>query len=152
MAKKKNNTTVVNNIDSVNLEIDYDKLAEAIVKAQQKANEQYSVSREMMKFVITPVFWILTFVTGFISVAFWGVLITSANDMLNDENWLAGAITLLIIFFIAFFSLALTFFLAATAKEIDKENDRNYISSMFSNVVAIVALIVALIALVKGVG
>ncbi len=40
MAKKKNNTTVVNNIDSVNLEIDYDKLAEAIVKAQQKANEQ----------------------------------------------------------------------------------------------------------------
>ena len=152
MAKKKNNTTVVNNIDSVNLEIDYDKLAEAIVKAQQKANEQYSVSREMMKFVITPVFWILTFVTGFISVAFWGVLITSANDMLNDENWLAGAITLLIVFFIAFFSLALTFFLGATAKEIDNENDRNYISSMFSNVVAIVALIVALIALVKGVG
>ena len=152
MAKKKNNTTVVNNIDSVNVEIDYDKLAEAIVKAQQKANEQYSVSREMMKFVITPVFWILTFVTGFISVAFWGVLITSANDMLNDENWLAGAITLLIVFFIAFFSLALTFFLGATAKEIDNEKDRNYISSMFSNVVAIVALIVALIALVKGVG
>lgn len=152
MAKKKNNTTVVNNIDSVNVEIDYDKLAEAIVKAQQKANEQYSVSREMMKFVITPVFWILTFVTGFISVAFWGVLITSANDMLNDENWLAGAITLLIVFFIAFFSLALTFFLGATAKEIDNEKDRNYISSMFSNVVAIVALIVALIALVKEVG
>ena len=152
MAKKKNNTTVVNNIDSVNLEIDYDKLAEAIVKARKKENEQYSVSREMMKFVITPVFWILTFVTGFISVAFWGVLITSANDMLNDENWLAGAITLLIVFFIAFFSLALTFFLGATAKEIDNENDRNYISSMFSNVVAIVALIVALIALVKEVG
>jgi len=152
MAKKKNNTTVVNNIDSVNVEIDYDKLAEAFVKTQQKANEQYSVSREMMKFVITPVFWILTFVTGFISVAFFVVLFTSANDMLNDENWLVGAITLLIVFFIAFFSLSLTFFLAATAKEIDKENDRNYISSMFSNVVAIVALIVALIALVKGVG
>ena len=40
MAKKKSNPTVVNNIESVNMEIDYDKLAEAIVKAQQKAEEQ----------------------------------------------------------------------------------------------------------------
>ena len=40
MAKKKNNQTVVNNIESVNLDIDCDKLAEAIVKAQQKAEKQ----------------------------------------------------------------------------------------------------------------
>ena len=32
MAKKKNNQTVVNNIESVNLDIDYNKLAEVIVK------------------------------------------------------------------------------------------------------------------------
>lgn len=37
MAKKKSNPTVVNNIKSVNMEIDYDKLAEAVVKAQEKA-------------------------------------------------------------------------------------------------------------------
>ena len=40
MAKKKNNQTVVNNIDSVNLNIDCDELAEAIVKAQLKAEKQ----------------------------------------------------------------------------------------------------------------
>ncbi len=46
MAKKKNNQTVVNNIESVNLDIDYDKLAEAIVKAQQKAKEQQIKEKE----------------------------------------------------------------------------------------------------------
>lgn len=40
MAKKKKNTTVVNNIESISIEIDYDKLAEAIVKAQTKASKQ----------------------------------------------------------------------------------------------------------------
>ena len=39
MAKKKQNT-VVNNIDTVNVEIDYDKLAKAIIKAQKEAEEQ----------------------------------------------------------------------------------------------------------------
>ena len=36
MAKKKDKPQVINNIQELNLEIDYDKLAEAIVKAQQK--------------------------------------------------------------------------------------------------------------------
>lgn len=46
MAKKKNNQTVVNNIESVNLNIDCDELAEAIVKAQQKAKEQQIKEKE----------------------------------------------------------------------------------------------------------
>lgn len=153
MAKKKNNTTVVNNIDSVNLEIDYDKLAEAIVKAQQKANDSFSVSRETMKFILTPTLWILAFVCVVIAIAFVGVLISSINDLTKDlSNWLGSAVTILISFFITLFSAALAVFLGATAKEIDKETDRQYVASMFSNIVAIVALIVALIALVKGVG
>ena len=36
MAKKKDKPQVINNIGEMNLEIDYDKLAEAIVKAQNK--------------------------------------------------------------------------------------------------------------------
>ena len=43
MPKKKNNQTVINNIGSVNMEIDYDKLAEAIVKAQAKAEKQKEI-------------------------------------------------------------------------------------------------------------
>ena len=39
MAKKKDKPQVINNIGELNLEIDYDKLAEAIVKAQEKSAE-----------------------------------------------------------------------------------------------------------------
>jgi hypothetical protein len=39
-----------------------------------------------------------------------------------------------------------------SAKEIEKENDRNYIISVFSGIVSFAALIVALVALFKGVG
>lgn len=46
MAKKKNNQTVVNNIESVNLDIDYNKLAEAIVKARKIEKEQQLEQKE----------------------------------------------------------------------------------------------------------
>ena len=39
MAKKKEKTQVINNIQELNLEIDYDKLAQAIVKAKQIEEE-----------------------------------------------------------------------------------------------------------------
>ena len=40
MAKKKDKPQVINNIGEINLEIDYDKLAEAIVKAQEKSENE----------------------------------------------------------------------------------------------------------------
>ena len=39
MGKKDRKPPVVNNIQELNLEIDYEKLAEAIVKAQDKSSE-----------------------------------------------------------------------------------------------------------------
>ena len=39
MAKKKEKTQTINNIQNLNVEIDYDKLAESIVKAQEKVEE-----------------------------------------------------------------------------------------------------------------
>ena len=50
-------------------DIDYDKLAEAIVKANEKQSQKYSVSREWMKFIIYPVFWGVAIITG-ISIFF----------------------------------------------------------------------------------
>ena len=48
MAKKKDKPQVINNIQELNLEIDYDKLAEAIVKTNNKieaeANKKISES------------------------------------------------------------------------------------------------------------
>ena len=40
MAKKKDKPQVINNIQELNLEIDYDKLAEAMVKAQEKSENE----------------------------------------------------------------------------------------------------------------
>lgn len=153
MAKKKNNQTVVNNIESVNVDIDYDKLAEAIVEAQQKANEKYSVSSEMMKLVIVPVLWILAAVCLFTGIAFFAILVKEASaltEILKNQEYIRVLI-ILVEFFVSMFSIALAFFSGFSAKEMDEEKDRQYVASVFSNIVALVALIVALIALVKGV-
>lgn len=154
MAKKKNNQTVVNNIESVNVDIDYDKLAEAIVEAQQKANEKYSVSSEMMKLVIVPVLWILAALCLFTGIAFFAILVKEASaltEILKKQEYIRVLI-ILVEFFVSMFSIALAFFSGFSAKEMDEEKDRQYVASVFSNIVALVALIVALIALVKGVG
>ena len=41
MAKKKDKPQVINNIQELNLDIDYDKLAEAIVKAKKRSAVKY---------------------------------------------------------------------------------------------------------------
>lgn len=46
MAKKKDKPQVINNIKELNLKIDYDKLAEAIVKAKQIEEENESKKKE----------------------------------------------------------------------------------------------------------
>ena len=46
MAKKKDKPQVINNIGELNIEIDYDKLAEAIVKAQEKSENEANKSKK----------------------------------------------------------------------------------------------------------
>ena len=45
MAKKKEKPQVINNIQELNLEIDYDKLAEAIVKANSQLDAEANKSK-----------------------------------------------------------------------------------------------------------
>ena len=49
MAKKKDKPQVINNIQELNLEIDYDKLAEAIVKAQKQTNVETDIKDQKNK-------------------------------------------------------------------------------------------------------
>ncbi len=57
MGRNKSKSTVINNIDSVNLQIDYDELAQAIVKAQKEADaiaekeNQESLEKEYQEIV-----------------------------------------------------------------------------------------------------
>ena len=45
--RRKRRSTIINNIESVNMEIDYDKLAEAIVKANNKQNTELTKQEEI---------------------------------------------------------------------------------------------------------
>ena len=90
MAKKKERK--IFNIDEVNIEIDYDKLAEAIVKANETQTNQYSMSREWMKFIIYPVLWGVAIVTGILAIFFrlgdrWYITYSAQDDTL----WYAAA-------------------------------------------------------------
>lgn len=148
MGKKKRRT--INNIGELNLEIDYDKLAEAISRVQNRQEDKYSGTREWMKFILSPIFWTLALISAVLAITFLIYGACTLTGMFSAGlDWVA-AITGAIEFFIGLFLVAVCAFSWVSAKEIDEEKDRQYVASMFSNIVALVALIVSLIALVKG--
>ena len=134
--------------------IDYDKLAEAIVRANNKESNKYSMSREWMKFIIYPVFWGVAIIAGILAIAF---LIYGGKTIFEQVNIstlagfdLAKVVAGIIAFGVGLFLILVCLSTVFTAKEIDKETDRQYVAAMFSNIVALVALVVSLIALIKG--
>ena len=158
MAKKKDKPQVVNNIQELNLEIDYDKLAESIVKANSQLDAEANKSKKFTSgmfsisvFVILRVIALLGWIIAF------ALLIGSINTFIemswNDFSTISGNIFQII------YSITITVLLVLyplmlwkSAKEIETEKDRNYIISVFSGIVSLAALIVALVALFKGVG
>ena len=158
MAKKKDKPQVVNNIQELNLEIDYDKLAVAIVKAQEKSEKE---ANRKKKFTSGTFAMIISF--AFRGVAILGWLIALATPIAiinmaksfvwNEVNVVMGNV-FSIAFAVALFVVLIlySFLLWKSAKEIETEKDRNYIISVFSGIVSFAAFIVALVALFKGVG
>ena len=158
MAKKKDKPQVVNNIQELNLEIDYDKLAESIVKANSQLDAEANKSKKFTSgmfsisvFIILRVIALLGWIIAF------ALLIGSINTFIemswNDFSTISGNIFQII------YSITITVLLVLyplmlwkSAKEIETEKDRNYIISVFSGIVSLAALIVALVALFKGVG
>ena len=134
-------------------EIDYDKLADAIVKANEKQGQQYSASREWMKFLIYPVFWGVAIITGLLAIGFFIYGAVSIKEILDtairNVDWKQLATSILLIG-VSFFLAAVCVATGITAKEINEESDREYVATMFSNMVALVALVISLIALAKG--
>ena len=158
MAKKKDKPQVINNIQELNLEIDYDKLAEAMIKAQEKSetvankNPKYTSSTFALLISITfrivaVIGWLLTITIPIAVVNIVGKLVWN-----NVGNFTTNIISIAIIVVIGVAIGVYSFFLWKSAKEIEAEKDRNYIISVFSGIVSFAALIVALVALFKGVG
>ncbi|MBO5041209.1 MAG: hypothetical protein J6D09_08970 [Clostridia bacterium] len=157
MAKKKDKPQIINNIKELNLEIDYDKLADAIVKAQEKSKLKAHYSKEYSPSAFSK---LTLSVLRIVSVLCWvavACVFIAIYDTAESYSW--NGTRHLIIFILSCAILFGLFFLIASfshllwkaAKEIEKEKDKNYVMSVFSGVVGFVALVVALIALFKGV-
>lgn len=149
------------------VEIDYDKLAQSIVKAQNKAekdtikdavieaqeeinkkDDSFKYSREFFKIVIFPTLCILSGIgaLGFICSIAYIVEVCKEFNFTALDSYMKFIITLAI----GILSLLFAIFSGLTAKEVDQGNDMKTLSSIFSNMVSFVALIVAIIALLMG--
>ena len=158
MAKKKDKPQVINNIGELNLEIDYDKLAVAIVKANSKHDAEANQSKKftsgmfsMSVFVILRVIALLGWIIAF-------CLLLGSVNILTAMSWEDFSSVAKNIFQIVYTEAIVALLvlyplmLWKSAKEIETEKDRNYIISVFSGIVSFAALIVALVALFKEVG
>lgn len=153
---KKDRKTVVNNIQELNLEIDYDKLADAIVKANKKIVEEEasdpaakvfsSISSDMLKATASACLLAAVLLTL-------RVISTCFSLEWNTSQQILGYIIAMIplalgVVVIVVFCIKVLRF----SKVIENVKDKNYTISIFSALVSFAALIVALVALFKGVG
>ena len=158
MAKKKDKPQVINNIGEINLEIDYDKLAEAITNANNELDAEANKSKKFTSgmfsisvFVILRVIALLGWIIAF-------ALLLGSISMFIEMSWNGFSAIAKNIFQIIYSIIIIVLLviypimLWKSAKEIETEKDRNYVISVFSGIVSFAALIVALVALFKGVG
>ena len=172
MAKKKDKPQVINNIGEINLEIDYDKLAESIVKAQEKSEEEnkpkgkigfWTAIGEIIlnkedkngkrtAFVLAEIMaYIFNFAAIVGAIFSVGILVSIFMLEWNISLW-SIVVQAIMIAILLLMSLSIALIFRGIANEIRAEKDRNYIISVFSGIVSFAALIVALIALLRGVG
>jgi len=143
-------------VGNVNVELDYEKLADAIVKAQKRAEEGEKQKKSNVANTFAALNTVLFQGTALFGIVFTiGLLIILVNSIISEFVWLgAGNIFLNIVKIIIALALAaiLSFFsilLLRAAKEMEKEKDRQYIVAVFSAITSLAAVIVALVALLK---
>ena len=146
MAKKKDKPQVINNIQELNLEIDYNKLAEAIVNATKKEAPQQSNMKH--RGTILGLFNILVYTTPIILilkalVGLWIDCFQVAYPEIITNIIMCTVLTVSGVF--------ISFLLGLAMKETLCDTEEQIVSHFNTNI-SVAALIVALIALFKGVG
>ena len=130
--------------------LDYERLAKCIAKAIAEENDKranvHSVTREWMKFIISPIFWLIIILTAVLSVAFFIAAFNTLNTI-NATTILQSMVSFMLA--LIFLSIAIMAFFAD--REFEKEKDKHFVVSVFSGMISLVALIVALVALFMGV-
>ena len=137
MRKSRRNLTIINN------EIDYDKLAESIIKAQNHAKEN---KRTTSKFRSAAMGLLngTVYATVYI-IAFYSIYVVWTESFSKQNASLVGCIILT--FFLVF--IGIYAFLCQQESRQDKDND---VREHFNINISLVALIVAIVALFNGVG
>ena len=139
MTKKRTQQNIYH-IDEVNLEIDYDKLAEAIAEAQHRANAKDNALDDvgiMLKQLMTTIFGLMAMIF-LVTGGYEAYSIFRGTEINSVANWIT-------IFGCFMYSGMLIFLLRAT----NKVQDKAYLMSYFSAVVSLTALIVTFIKMSK---
>lgn len=150
MRRRRKNVTIIHN------EIDYDKLADAIVRAQRCAENEESKSR-VTSITFAKIISIFFKGMAIISVPVACVLSFCLWNILN-EIWVATGfwkvvwycVETLLSFGVGFILGTFSYLFWKSANEIKEEKDKHYIVAVFSGLVSFTALIVALVTLIKG--
>lgn len=145
---------VRNEVTYITNEIDYDKLAKAMVKALNNNDEntpQKTYTSKMLGKACSVIFRVISafgFTLLFMLIA--GIFMDFNFSQYVTDNGLFNAI-FFIVFYVFLCALigVLSFFLFKSADEVEIETDKHYIVSMFSSLVCVAALIVSLVALFK---
>ena len=163
-----------------NIEFDYDRLAEAIVKANRMVEEKSDVPEPVEKIgFFKKVWWIIRnkkdvhydMLSGLftmpITALFNSIACISGLTFLLGIPMLIHAVAIMPweqdriipqivgVFFIAVVLIdiaLLSLIIRSAANEFAREKDRDFIIAVFSAVIGLVSLIVALVTLLKGVG
>ena len=159
MSKKDRKQPVVNNIQELNLEIDYDKLAEAIVKAQ---NNNVTTDKNESKYTTKTFASLISLSFRSVSIMLLPIIVIiglamkhAITEIMVWDNFSLIFVNIMCTILVSSIAFVLGIYSAVlwkSAKEIEIEKDKNYIVSVFSGIVSFAALMVALIALFKGVG
>lgn len=175
---KRKSRTIIYNDNSVHNEIDYEKLAKAIIEANRKKDDEPSAeSDEKIGFwkgvwyiiankrktngalthglfsnLLSDLFNSLAYVGFIIAVAAFVATVYLIVQSVVQNNFLNSILFAFIGITTSALILLFCLLLRGVANEIEEEKDRNYIIALFSGVVSFAALVVSLIALLKGVG
>ena len=139
---------------NVNVEIDYDKLATAIIQTQEqvKAHEEEKFTKGTFSLLTSWVLHTIGVLGFLIALYAFGYGIYHAITVLqwvDGLHVLANIITCIFILTLTFCVGVLSFMLFKSGSEIQKSKDKNFIVAVFSALSGFIALVVALVALFK---
>lgn len=139
---------------NVNVEMDYDKLATAIVKAQEKvkADQEEKFTKGTFSILtswVLHLIGVLGFLIALFSIVYGIYYVANILQWSDGIHIFANIFTCLFILAIIFCVGVLSFMIFKAGSEIQKSKDKNFVVSVFSALSGFIALVVALIALFK---